>query len=209
MSRTGSSTHGLAFKLSCRYALMAPAFFAPRQSCGRTGTAPSSGTQRGDSMAPPRKRKKQSRPSRSTATLTAVIIAAASLGCGSYAFAVRRETRPPARAGAQGGCIAGGSLAASHAHDTPLCREANAFRSDGMPAQVQTRLLLHTRALNVSKAAAIRARSAAAAAASTALSATDSAVPGSRGPGAQRPRRRPAVMRSPALGGDALGTQNS
>ena len=32
-----------------------------------------------------------------------------------------------------------------------------------MPAQVQTRLLLHTRALNVSKAAAIRARSAAAA----------------------------------------------
>ena len=125
----------------------------------------------------------------------------------SYAFVVSCDaTVCPGRC-ATGGFIAGGSLAASHAHDTPLCREANAFRSDGMPAHVQTRLLLHTRALNVSKAAAIRARSAAAAAASTALSAADSVVPGSRGPGAQRPQRRPAVMRSPALGGDALGTQ--
>ena len=58
-----------------------------------------------------------------------VIIAAASLGRGSYAFAVRRDaTACPGSA--QGGFIAGGSPAASHAHDTPLCREANAFRSD-------------------------------------------------------------------------------
>ena len=80
----------------------------------------------------------------------------------------KRRDRLPGRPGrcATGGFIAGGSPAASHAHDTPLCREANAFRSDCLPAQVQTRLLLHTRALNVSKAAAIRARSAAAAAAS-------------------------------------------